>query len=339
MAVSADVLSQTILAIEPEVSMALTRATPFLDQVKSQGKVHKFSGSYALRIPVEVQEPSNTTVLTTGYEAIDLTARDATAYGQFSWGRFVRPVSISGRELAENAGEYQVVDLAETKYKSSLSGLMRQMNKQITVGGTAFSELGTLNGITSASTGFLQNLDIGSQDNVVGGLSKVTYASVPGWQNQWSGAIGALSSNVALTALRTVRTGAALNVPSSGDGKLFHVILAHRSFFDAYESDLFAVTRYIDQKTLDGGAFGLAFGDAIVCPDPDITAASGTLSTGDILGYALNLDGVTLAIHDQGDFKFSNFIATPEQDVTTGHIIFMGGLIARNLGAQGIITY
>ena len=339
MAVSNDTLSQTILAIEPEVSMALTRATPFLSQVKSLGKVHSFSGSYALRIPVEVREPSNTTILSTGYEAIDLTARDATAYAQFDWGRFVRPVSISGRELAENAGEYQVVDLAETKYKSSMSGLMRQMNKQITVGGTAFSDLGTLNGKTSASTGFLQNLAYASQDNVVGGLSKVTY-NVPGWLNQWSGATGTLSAGVALGALRSIRTGAALNIPNGSDGKLFHTILAHQDFFNAYESDLFAVTRYIDQKTLDGGIFGLAYGDALVCPDPDITAASGAaLGTGETLAYALNFDGVTLAIHKDGDFKFSNFISTPEQDVTTAHIIFMGGLIAKNLGAQGIVTY
>ncbi len=337
MAVSNDVLSQTILAIEPEVQMALTRATPFINKSKELGKIHSYSGSYALRVPVEVTEPSNTTVLTTGYEAIDLTARDATTYAQFSWDRAVRPVSISGRELAENSGEYQVVDLAETKYKSSMNGLMRQINKQITIGGTLLSDIGTLNGVVSASTGFLQSQLYANQNNVVGGLSKATY-QVPGWLNQWADLAGTTSipTGSALPALRKVRTGAALNIPSGSDGRLFHVILAHQDFFNAYESELFQNARYVDEKMLDGGIFGLAYGDAIVCPDPDLTSV--TLADGSIVAYCLNLDGVQLAIDKSADFKFGQFISTPEQDVTTAHILFMGGLIAKNLGAQGIIT-
>ena len=336
MSVSNDVLSQTILAIEPSVQMALTRATPFINKSKELGKIHSYSGSYALRVPVEVQEPSNTTVLTTGYEQIDLTAKDATTYAQFSWDRAVRPVSISGRELAENSGEYQVVDLAETKYKSSMNGLMRQINKQITIGGTALSDIGTLNGITY-NTGFLQNAAYVSQTNVVGGLSKVTH-NVPGWLNQWADLAGTttIPASSALPGLRKVRTGAALNIPSNSDGRLFHVILAHQDFFNAYESELFTNARYVDEKMLDGGIFGLAYGDAILCPDPDLTSV--TLAHGSIVAYALNLDGVQLAIDKSADFKFGSFISTPEQDVTTAHILFMGGLVAKNLGAQGLIT-
>lgn len=338
-----DVLSQTIAAIHDETSMLLTKATPFLDRVKSLGKVHSFNGSYQLSIPVEVDTPGNITSFSTGYETFDMTLRDSTQRATFTWGRAGIPISISGRDKAENAGEYQVVDLAETRYRSAMASLMRALNKQLVVGqsvGNALADFGTLNGNTSAggsATGFFEAVAAGSQVNSVGGLSKTTYASVAGWQNQYATAGGDFSAN-GLDALRQVRTACQLNRASATD-KLFHLVLASQAGFNNYEAALYNQQRYVDTTKLDSGVYSLAYGDAVVVADPDITLNNVTYTGANAISfYMLNLDGVTLAIHDEGDFKLTPFIDIPNQDVSTAKIMLMGGLIAKNLGGCGLIV-
>lgn len=351
MAVSLDVLSQTIAAISDEVTMALTQTTPFLQYSKKLGKIHSFGGaitggSYNLRIPVEVQQGTIGTNLATGYESIDLTQTNTTNWATYTWGRQVFPVSLSGREQAENMGEAAVVKLADTRYRSAVGTFMRQINKQIVIGNqtspTNYTENGSLNGVSGAlaSTGFMENAAPASQDNVIGGLSRLTY-NIPGWTNQfqqgdahtapWFAANG-------LAAMRHIRTAASLNREESTDDASFHLILTTANSKDAYEAALYANTRYINTNALDGGRFVLAFEDAPVVADPSLTGAIGnSLSATDISQYFLNLDGIQLAIHQDGDFKVTDFISTPQQDVTTAHIVFMGGLICKSAGMQGLL--
>jgi hypothetical protein len=348
MAVSLDVLSQTIASVSDEVTMALTQTTPFIQYSKKLGKIHEFGGditggSYQLRIPVEVQPGTTVTNLSNGYEQINLTQTNTTSWAQYTWGRKVFPFSISGREEAENMGEAAVVKLADTRYRSALGLFMRQINKQFVVGAqTDYTDIGTLNGTSTgdATGGFLENAAVASQNNSPGGLSRATY-NIPGWTNQYN-AGGANSAawfaTNGLQAMRNIRTRASLNRQEATDDASFHLILTTANLKDLYESSLYANTRYINSKDLDGSRWVLAFEDAPVIADPNMTAAtSGTYSASDISAYFLNLDGIQLAIHRDGDFKVSEFIRTPSQDVTTAHIIFMGGLIGKNFGMQGLL--
>ena len=96
MATTLDVLNTTLALIHDETSMLLQRATPFLGQVKDQGKVYKFDGGYNIRIPVEVQTPGNITSLDgTGYETLDMTARDSTQGAIYTWSRLAMPIPVS----------------------------------------------------------------------------------------------------------------------------------------------------------------------------------------------------------------------------------------------------
>lgn len=351
MAVSNDVLSQTLLAIHPETSMALTRTTAFLQAAKENGKIHYFggkdsaqAGSYKLRIPIEVAESTTTTdVSGTGYETLDLSVQDATRYAEFTWGRFVRPVIISKLERSQNSGDAGVVALAETRYRNALGSLKRSVNAQI-IGAAdpKFAALGTLNGMATggSTTGFLEAVAAGSQVNTVGGLSKSTFSTVPGWQNQFADASGAFATN-GLAAFRSIRTRAALNREMARDDKTFHAVILHPTTKDLYEAALFSNARYANTKDLDGGKFVLMFEDSPVYADPNfLTTAGADIGANGLKlsGYFLNLDGVTLAIHEEADFTFSQFQDIPNQDVDIAKITFMGGLIAKNLGSSGMLV-
>ena len=108
--ISNDILSTTIFEIEDEVSEALFETTPFLSISKKLGKIRTFDGGYKLVVPVETQEHSQLTVLSSGWEALDLSVRDATQQAEYDWMRLAMPVLISGREEAENSGERAIIE-------------------------------------------------------------------------------------------------------------------------------------------------------------------------------------------------------------------------------------
>lgn len=343
MAISLDVLSQTILAIEPEVSYALQQSIPVLSRSKQLGKIEYIDGSYGLQIPVEVANSTVTTSLSTGFEALNMSTTDATAPALFTWYRSVRPVNISHKEIDDNSGDKQVIKLADTRYKNALMGLSRQVNQQIIRGDVpGFSLMGTLNGCTlvGQAGGFLEDAAPGSQGRTVGGLSKSTYASVPGWQNQYADAGGTfLTANAGLNAMRSIRTRASLNMQDTSDTNTFHLIVLHPDTFNLYEQSLFNFNRFMKEKDLDAGKFTLMFDDAPVYADPAFDLGGNlTTSHGVLSGYFLNLDQITLAIHERADFAFSEFKDIPGQDVITGKISFHGGLIAKSLGGSGVLT-
>ena len=304
MPISNDVLSQTILAISDEVTFALSQTVPFLSYSRQLGKIHSFGGeisggSYKLRIPIEVAENSLTTDLVTGFEAIDMTHRDNTAYAEYAWGRKVRPIAISNKERAENSGPSAVVDLAQTRLRSSTSGLMRQVSNQIIVGGqTGMTDIGTLNGTTAGpavNTGFLQNLAPGSQTSTnVGGLSKATYQNVPGWQNQYFTVVASGGSStfatLGLKGLRQMRTKASLNREASVDDKSFHLIIASAACHDLYEAAATVNQRFVNTKELDAGNFVLTFEGCPIVADPALTLANASVANTNISAYLLNLD-------------------------------------------------
>lgn len=345
MATTLDVINTTLSLIHDETSMALQRATPFLGQVKDQGKVYKFGGGYNINIPVEVQTPGNITSLDgTGYETLDMTARDSTQRATYTWSRLALPISLSGRDKAENMGQAAIVSLADVRYKSALSSMMRAINKQVVAGGVSgLSALGTLNGtaLSGQAGGFFEAADPGSQSRVVGGLSKATYATVPGWQNQFAsagGSFGSDTSGAGFDALRKVRTAAALNRNGLSE-KLFHVVLASQDAYNLYEQALVNQVRYMSQKELDSGSPSLVWNDAIMFADPDMTVLNVTATgNGKVSFYCLNLDDITLGIHSEGDFVLTPFIEVPNQDVAVAKLIFQGGLVAKRLGGSGIIT-
>jgi len=340
MATTLDVLNTTLALIHDETSMTLQRATPFLGQIKDLGKTYRFNGGYNIRIPVEVQTPGNITSLDgTGYETLDMTARDSTQGAIFSWSRLAMPISISGRDKAENMGDAEIISLADVRYKSALASMMRAINKQVVAGGVSgLSNIGTLNG--DVAGGFLQAEDYAQQNNTFGGLSRGG-GSVPGLVNQWASANGAFGTTTTaggFDALRSVRTAAALNRNGLSE-KLFHLVLASQDAYNNYEQALVNQVRFMSQKELDSGTPSLVWNDALMFADPDITTYNVGQSGDNIISfYCLNLDDITLGIHDEGDFVLTPFVEVPNQDVAVAKLIFQGGLVGKRLGGSGVIT-
>tara|TARA_R110002126_G_scaffold64439_16_gene165051 strand:- start:394 stop:1431 length:1038 start_codon:yes stop_codon:yes gene_type:complete len=333
--ISNDMLSTTIYDIEDEVSEALFQTTPFLSVSRKLKKVKEFNGGFKIVVPVEVDESSVETVLTSGWEALNMSVKDATDQAEYDWLRVAMPVLISGREEAMNSGDKAIIDLAEVRFKNSLSALMRKVNKEIVSGRTTnLGALGTLNGTGEGRiTGFLQNQALGSQSNDMGGLAR---ASIVGLNNQYKLGTGHFDTN-GMTSMYELEALASTVSPSGGDGGRFHLTLASTAAYTLYRNALFSKERYIDAKTLDSaGVQSLAFSSGVIMPEREMYVGGAAATKTSMM--MLNLDGIQMHIHKDADFSFTGFENVTGYDGRYGKVLFMGGLVANHLGSSALLT-
>jgi hypothetical protein len=279
------------------------------------------------------QEHSTITQLATGYEPVSLAVNDVLRPAIYDWADFTAPIVVTKKEELENSGEYAVVKIVEARMKSVMGMLRRELNKQVLAGNSAvLTSLNTLNGDSAgvgSATGFFEPLAVGTQINVVGGVSKATFQTTPGWQNQFVNIGGA-----GLTGLSQFYDAyiAANSVAPSGD--ISHLIMSP-ALLAAYRNQLFAQERFIDSTKLDGGRMALAFNGAIAEQDPEMGFNCSV--AGNVDGYMLNYDGIKLIFHSDADFAVSPFEYISGTTARAAQLYVKCQLVADFLGGQAML--
>jgi hypothetical protein len=330
MAISNDLLSSTLYSIRDSEVDNLYKKVAFLDGVRRAGGVETESGGIKIQRPLSIAEHSTITQLATGYEPVSLAVNDVLRPAIYDWADFTAPIVITKKEEMENSGEYAIVKILESRMKSVMGMLRRELNKQILRGDSSvLSAVNTLNGDVGigSATGFLEHAAAGTQTNVVGGISKATFP-VAGWQNQFADAGGTL----AMTDLYNLYI-AANSVAPSGD--VSHLIMSD-SAFSQYRNLLFAQERFVQTDKLDGGRMSLAFNGAIAEQDPEMGFASS--GPGNTDAYMLNYDGIKLVFHNEGDFSVSPFEHISGTTARAAQLYVKVQLVADHLGGQGVLT-
>lgn len=165
---------------------------PFLDDMIAAKKT--VEGGERLIIPWDVQRHSQTTQLSTGYEPVSLVANPVSTPGNQGWFYAIRPIIISNRDTIINRGASKQMDLLQSRVQDTERGLRAEWEDASLRGGVpTFSDHQTLNGFDD-QTGFLEESAVGAQNNTVHAVSKATFATLPGFQNQnfdFAGAFGA----------------------------------------------------------------------------------------------------------------------------------------------------
>lgn len=330
MPISNDLLSSTLFSIRDSEVDELYKKVAFLDGIRKAGGVETEPGGIKIQRPLSIQEHSQITQLATGYEPVSLAVNDVLRPAIYDWNDFVAPIVVTKKEEMENSGEYAIVKIVESRMKSVMGMLRRELNKQILAGNSAvLTGMNTLNGNVGVGsvTGFLEHLAVGSQTNVVGGISKATFATTPGWQNQFVNGGGSLSMDELYNLYI-----AANSVAPSGD--VSHVIFKP-SVLAQYRQLLFANERFVQTDKLDGGRMALAFNGAIAEQDPEMTFASSVAGT--IGAYMLNYDGIKLVFHTDGDFEVSPFEHVSGTTARSAQLYVKAQLVADFLGGQGVL--
>jgi len=335
MAISNDLLSSTLYSIRDGEVDELYKKVAFLDGVKKAGGVEVEKGGIKIQRPLSIQEHSTITQLATGYEPVSLAVNDVLRPAIYDWSDFVAPIVITKKEEMENSGEYAIVKILEARMKSVMGMLRRELNKQVLKGNSSvLTSLNTLNGDSAglgSATGFLEPVVAGSQTNIVGGVSKLTFQTTPGWQNQFVNIGGAGLAASSLAPFYDAYI-AANSVAPMGD--VNHLIMSN-ALLAAYRDQLFAQERFIDSKTLDGGRMGLAFNGALAEQDPEMGFACSV--AGNVDGYMLNYDGIKLIFHSEGDFSLSPFEHISGTTARSAQLYVKCQLVADFLGGQAML--
>lgn len=154
-------------------------------------------GGERVIIPFDVQEHSAGTQIVTGYEAADTNVQGIFEPGWDTWAFHVRPVIYSWVDDLKNSGRSKMIDMIKSRVENTEMALMQNLERRLLRQAAipTMSDINTLGG-DDESGGFLERAAVGSQNNTVHNISKSTYATLVGFQNQRYDAAGDASANL-----------------------------------------------------------------------------------------------------------------------------------------------
>ena len=333
MAISNDLLSSTLYSIRDGEVDELFQKVAFLDNAKKLGGIEYEDGGIKIQRPLALYEHSTITQLSTGYEPVSLAVNDVMRPAIYEWADFTAPIVVTKKEELENQGEKAIVKIVEARMRSVMGMLRRELNKQLIAGtSTVLSNVNTLAG--NQTNGFLEAEGVGNLTNTVGNISKATFSTTPGWQNQVFDVGGAFGTD-GFRGMQEIAIKAGSVAPM---GEVQLVLLSEAAMAN-YRRALFQQERYINEKTLDAGRMQLAFGGAVVEQDLELGFAynSSDFGNANLSGYFINFDAIKLCMHKDADFTVSPFEHVTGTTARAAQLYVKMQLIADHLGSCGVL--
>lgn len=261
-------------------------------------------------IVVPIRSAKNTTAGSyNGFDPIDVTPQDELVAAQYKWKQYADSISVSGREeRIQNAGQYAVLDLVQSKIKGAEESLRDKINTDLFASSQATNAIQTLVTGIDATTS-------------VGDINSTTYSF---WQST-STASGSFAAQ-GLSDMRTLWSTLEVKMPQAPTD----LILTTTTVYNYYEAALQAQQRYAPADKTGNASFdALQFRSAPVKYD----AASNSAVI-----YFLNSKCMELVIHSGTDFIMRDWVPSINQDAKTA--LFMVGLelVIKNRRKLGKLT-
>jgi hypothetical protein len=339
-----ELLSTTSLYIAKDIKDARHVNLVFMDEqdrVHGKGKPQKTGGTRWIQ-GIGTGEHSATTRLQTGYEAINLSVSGVADPAYFQPGHVVRPVLISGEEEEVNAQPERVVEIAGLRVRQTMSGLMREAEKQCMSGSVVgWEDFLTVNGVDDnfgTANGFLEEATKATQGNAVGNLTKSDYDDtvVHGIFNQRYD-IGAAFNSAGITGLN--RLVIDCNLYNDGNDK-GRAIFASQAGLQNYKRSVQAYERYVDSDTLDAGNLNLAVGGVKVRLSNYMPTAGTNSATDPVSFYLIDFNDIHFCWSKgkyDGYFGMDDWKdVSGEFDVRMTKIRVRGQLVFKKLSTSGM---
>lgn len=202
--VSNEKLTATHNHYVPQIRKLHEREYPFSMRAIKGAK--KITGGRAIDTGYEYGDHSDPVRVQSGFEQYNKTARPTHVAGLEHLAYVAQAAFITRKDLDENRGAAQRVNLQKSRIENVEHAFMRSIRRVALRGAASGGTYGgvpgwedflTFNGIDNAD-GFLENAAYGSQSNTVHGLSKLTYATTGRWNNWYQDAANAAGTNLLL---------------------------------------------------------------------------------------------------------------------------------------------
>lgn len=296
----------------------VTNHIPLLKKLKKRGNIKLKSGGRTLVHELDYAENA-TFMWYDGYEVLDVSASDVLSAAEFNWKQAAVNVTISGKEMRQNNGEEEIIDLLEGRIKNAERTMFNNVATGIASDGT---------GTSGKQIGGLQLLV--ADDPTTGTVGGINRANFSFWQNQVydvtsDGGGATTSANIQgymdALWLECVRNADAPNCIVAGANK-----------FQFFWQSLQAIQRITGEVSGASGYRELQYygpgGVADVMYDS-------TINTDRM--YFLNSDYLYFCVHRDANFAPLEDKSSVNQDAMVKPIIFMGNLTGSNLARQGIL--
>ena len=286
-----------------EVANAIFNAIPTFEYLNSKGRV-MLDGGASIVTPLEIGE-NTTAKFYDGYDPLDVTAQDNHTATQYKWKQASVSVSISGREVAQNRGESQIMNLLELKQKNAERSLKNVINRK-------------LHGAANTS---LETLSLVTLIDATSTIGEINSTANTYWQASVTS--GGVFASQGVANWRTL-----YNTLKNRGGNP-DMIITTQTIHEAYEATMAPQIRYTSLGVGDTRFRDLEFAGSKVRFDDQ--CASG-------VSYFLDSDALHLYVNEGVNFKYNEFVRPPDQDAKVAQFMVMLELATSNRRLLGKVT-
>lgn len=312
-------VSTTLRNSATDVADNVSLHNGFLNRLKKKGKIRTLDGGTEITVPLEYGE-NGTYQRYGGYDALNTNGSDIVTSAKFDWAQIALHVVSSGRELRQNSGKFQLINLVKTKKANALKTAANNFSIDLYSDGALSNQIGGLANIIQTDGG-----------GTVGGIVSTTFTF---WKNKFKEMTG---TNLAATP------SVANSVSMQGDMNSLwlqltrgadkpELILMSHDLYSLYEVGQQQLQRYTSSESANAGFGMLKYKSADVMFDTNTNFATTAEKA-----YFLNLDYLYIDQHKEAQWTQDDEKRPTNQDAIVIPYYWMGNLVVSNRALQGVL--
>ncbi len=327
------VLSTTLFNYRRSIVDAISTANAFLFYLmKKVENGYKEVSEIGDRMQVPLMYELGNADAYSGYDVLDTTPADGITSAFYDWRQASVPISISGLERKKNKGEAKIIDLLETKTQQAKLGLQDFFSRRM-LQGAGGSTITTAYTSPQNGASFVDPLPLQVAFDPTASLSigNINQNLYTWWRNQFLD-MNATTFAGYLKQLRNLR-----NNCSKGPGGPPDLVLFTQGAEELYESALAAAHRNPSYQVADIPFDNVSFhGKPAVWDEFVSDAKNGTVTQTRGSVYMLNTQFWGVRVDSDTNFVTTPFVTPNDQDASTAHILWLGGVGCSNRRKQGV---
>lgn len=312
-AVFTEMVSTTLRNSATDVADNVSKHNALLRRLKKKGKIVKLDGGYEIQIPLEYAENS-TYQRYGGFDTLNTNASDVVTSAKYDWAQIALHVVSSGRELRQNAGRAQMINLVKTKKANALKTAANNFSVDLYSDGSLTNQIGGLSNVIQTNG-----------QGTVGGINSGTFSF---WRNKFR----EITGTNAYTKDTILGEFNGLWMPLNRGADVPDLIVLSQDFYSVYEASQQQFQRYMDADEAQAGFMSLKYKTADVIFD-DNTNFTTTAEK----GYFLNTDYLYIAQHKEAQWTQDDEKRPINQDAIVIPYYWMGNLVCSNRALQGVL--
>jgi hypothetical protein len=308
-----EMVTTTLREHPNEVADNVSAHNALYNRLVKRGKIKKISGGYEIVRPLDYAQ-NGTYQRFSGYDPLNIAASDVLSAAKYDWVQAAVNITASGRELRNNSGANQIMDLAEQRTRNALRTAANNMSVDLYSSGALSNQMGGLAHIIQTNG-----------QGTVGGINSATYTF---WRNQFRELSG--TGTWTKSTIKDDMNALWLSL-NRGSDKPDLVVMSH-DFFSAYWASLQDLQRYASADSATAGFQSLKYVTADVIFDSNTN-----FSTTAERAYFLNTEYLELCVHRDANWTTLDEKMSVNQDAVVIPVLWQGQIVCSNRSLQGIM--